>query len=259
MGKMHIVRIEEKVREVHHTHTYRFRAPFSGGPGQFVMVWIPRYDELPMALSHLGERKGVTVHAYGNGSTALAEKFEVGDRIGVRGPYGNTFRLEGERVLCVAGGTGMASIVAAIEALAQAGTKVVTALGAKTAEEILFEDRAAACGEVHVATDDGSRGFHGFVPALADRLLDSDAFDHVLTCGPELMMKAVVDSARSRDTPVQASLERYMKCGVGICDACVLDDKLVCLDGPVFTGEQLARSEDFGRWRRDASGIRVKI
>lgn len=259
MGRMHVVPIEEKVREVHHTHTFRFRMPVDAGPGQFVMLWIPRFDELPMALSYPGDPKGVTVHAYGDGSTALAEKFEVGDRIGVRGPYGNTFRIEGERALCVAGGTGMASLIAAVEALAAAGVEVVSAIGARTAEELLFEARAKACGEVHIATDDGSRDFHGFVPVLANRLLDSDRFDRVLTCGPELMMKAVVDSARSRSIPVQASLERYMKCGVGICDACVLDDRLVCLDGPVFTGEQLAGSEDFGRWRRDRSGVRVKL
>jgi len=258
MSKLQVVPLLEVVRESHHTTTYRFRADFGGAPGQFIMVWIPRHDELPMALSYLGPIKGITVHAYGDATKAFAS-FKPGDRIGVRGPYGNTFRLEGEHVLAVAGGTGMASMIAAIEAFAQQGSQVTTAVGARTAEELLFVDRASASGEVHVATDDGSRGFHGFVPALAEKLLAKHPFDQVITCGPERMMKAVVDMALARGLKVQASLERYMKCGIGICDACAFDDKLVCVDGPVFTGEQLAASEEFGRFRRDKSGRRVPI
>jgi dihydroorotate dehydrogenase electron transfer subunit len=109
-----------------------------------------------------------------------------------------------------------------------------------------------------VATDDGSRGFNGFVPALAEKLLEKHRFDQIVTCGPEVMMKAVVAAAMKRGIAVQASLERYMKCGIGICDACAFDDRLICVDGPVFTGEQLAASEDFGKWRRDKSGRRIK-
>lgn len=258
MGRMQVVPLLEIVRENHHTTSFRFRADFGGAPGQFVMVWIPRHDELPMALSYLGPVKGITVHAYGEATKALAD-FRPGDRIGVRGPYGNTFRMEGQKVLAVAGGTGMASIIAAIEAFAQQGAEVTSAVGARTAEELLFVDRASASGEVHVSTDDGSRGFHGFVPALADRLLEKHRFDQVLTCGPEKMMKLVVDAARKREIKVQASLERYMKCGIGICDACAFDDRLVCVDGPVFTGVQLAASRDFGAFRRTKDGRRIAI
>src|SRR5438445_401440 len=238
------------------TMTYRFRADLGGQPGQFLMVWIPRYDELPMALSYLGAVKGITVRDYGDATHALAA-FTAGDRIGVRGPYGNVFRLEGQSVLAVGGGSGMASMIAAIEAFSQQGARVVTAAGAKNAKELLFVERANAAGEVHIATDDGSRGFHGFVPALADKLLAREPFQQVLTCGPEKMMYAVVDLARKRGVPIQASLERYMKCGIGICDACSLDDKLLCVDGSIFTGEQLAGSEDFGHFRRDKSGRRI--
>ncbi len=258
MGRMQVVPLLEVVPENHHTTTYRFRADFGGAAGQFIMVWIPHHDELPMALSYLGPVKGITVHAYGESTKALAT-FGPGGRIGVRGPYGNTFRLEGEKVLAVAGGTGMASVIAAIEAFAQQGAEVTTAVGARTAEELLFVDRAAASGEVHVSTDDGTRGFHGFVPALADRLLEKHKFDQILTCGPERMMKLVVDSARLRGIKVQASLERYMKCGIGICDACAFDDRLVCVDGPVFTGAQLGTSGDFGAFRRTKDGRRVPL
>lgn len=257
-GRIHVVPILEVVRESHHTNTYRFRADIGGAAGQFVMVWIPGHDELPMALSYLGPVKGITVQAYGDATKALAA-FRPGDRIGIRGPYGNSFPLEGERVLAVAGGTGMASLIAAIEFYATEGAKVTTALGAKTAEELLFEERAEAVGEVHLSTDDGSRGFRGFVPSLAEKLMDRHRFDQVVTCGPEPMMKKVVDVALARGLAAHASLERYMKCGIGICDACAFDDQLVCLDGPVFPGKVLAASEDFGTWRRDKSGRRVRI
>ncbi|TLZ57954.1 MAG: dihydroorotate dehydrogenase electron transfer subunit [Methanobacteriota archaeon] len=256
MPRIQVVPLLEIVRETPTTMTYRFRADLGGQPGQFLMVWIPRYDELPMALSYLGAVKGITVRDYGDATHALAA-FTAGDRIGVRGPYGNVFRLEGQSVLAVGGGSGMASMIAAIEAFSQQGARVVTAAGAKNSEELLFVERANAAGEVHIATDDGSRGFHGFVPALADKLLARDTFQQVITCGPEKMMYAVVDLARKRGVPVQASLERYMKCGIGICDACALDDKLVCVDGSIFTGEELAESEDFGHFRRDKSGRRV--
>ncbi|HEY5538560.1 MAG TPA: dihydroorotate dehydrogenase electron transfer subunit [Thermoplasmata archaeon] len=258
MGRLEVVPLLDVVREVHHTLTYRFRARFGGGPGQFIMIWIPGYDELPMALSYLGDIKGVTVHAYGDATRAFAS-FKPGDLVGVRGPYGNTFAIEGEKVLCVAGGTGMASIIAAIEAFHESGAEVISVLGARSSDELIFEERAKACGEVHISTDDGTRGFHGFAPALAKKLMDSQKFDAVATCGPERMMKAVVDLARARGIPSQASLERYMKCGIGICDACGFDDYLVCTDGPVFTGDQLAKSNDFGSVRRDASGRRIPV
>lgn len=256
MPKIEVVSLLEVVRETPSTMTYRFRADLGGKPGQFLMCWIPRYDELPMAISYFGAVKGITVRDYGDATHALAA-FNAGDRIGVRGPYGNTFRLEGDRVLAVGGGSGMASMIAAIEAFAQQGAEVVTAVGARDAGELLFVERANASGEVHIATDDGSRGFKGFVPALAEKLLDRGKIDMIITCGPERMMYAVVELARRHAIPVQASVERYMKCGIGICDACAMDDKLVCWDGPIFTGDQLAASEDFGHFRRDKSGRRI--
>ncbi len=258
MGRMEIVPLVQVKREGERTSTFRFHATFDGSPGQFVMVWIPGHDEVPMALSYLGEMKGITVRAYGDATRALLG-FTPGQRIGVRGPYGNTFQIQGKRVLAVAGGVGIASLIAAIEAFRKAGAEVSTVLAARTADELTFEERAEESGEVHVATDDGSRGFHGLAPALAKQVLEKHRFDTVATCGPEPMMKAVVDLCRDRGIACQASLERFMKCGFGICDACAFDDLLVCTDGPVFTGEQLAASKDFGRFRRDETGRRIPL
>jgi len=253
-----VVPLEDVVVECPHTRTYRFRADMEPKPGQFLMLWIPRHDEVPMAYSYLGEPMGITVREYGDATRALAAEAQHGYRVGVRGPYGNAFAIEGSRALAVAGGVGIASVIAGIEAFAAKGIPIETAFGARTKEELTFADRVKACGPLHVATDDGSAGHHGFVSDVAAKLLDDGRFDMVITCGPEVMMKKVVDLANAKGVRVQASLERYMKCGIGICDACAFDDLLVCVDGPIFWGERLARSEDFGRWRRDISGRRVK-
>lgn len=253
-----VVPLEDVVVESHDTRTYRFRADMEPKPGQFLMLWVPRHDEIPMAYSYLDNPMGITVREYGDATRALAAESRKGSRVGVRGPYGNAFAIEGGRALAVAGGVGIASVIAAIESFAKAGVPIETAFGARTKKEFMLLDRLKACGPLHLATDDGTEGHHGFVTDIAARLLAGGRFDMVLTCGPEVMMKKVVDAANARDVRVQASLERYMKCGIGICDACVIDDRLVCSDGPIFWGEELARSEDFGRWRRNISGQRVK-
>ena len=254
-----IVPLTDVVEECGHTRTYQFAADLDARPGQFVMMWIPSHDELPMALSYLDRPKGVTIRAYGDATHALADHWKIGDLIGIRGPYGNGFAIEGKRALAVAGGVGVASVIAAIEAYAEAGKHVESAFGFRSKEEFTFVERAKRAGQVHLATDDGSAGHHGFVTDVAARLLDGGGFDMVLTCGPEVMMKKVVDAANERSVRVQASLERYMKCGIGICDACALDDRIVCVDGPVFWGEGLAKSNDFGRWRRDICGRREPV
>ena len=258
MSNRHIVKIDKISVECRHTKTFRFRAPFEAEPGQFVMVWVPRHDEVPMALSYIDGLKGFTSHAQGETTNALAD-FGIGDRIGIRGPLGNSFEIIGRRILFVAGGTGIASVIAAMETAVKGGRKVVTALGAKAKDELIFVKRAEKVGEVHLATDDGSEGYHGFASTLAERLLESHKFDQVITCGPETMMKKVVSAASKKRIPIQASIERFMKCGIGICDACAFGDRLVCTDGPVFDGEYLSACEDFGRFRRDESGHKVPV
>jgi dihydroorotate dehydrogenase electron transfer subunit len=188
-------------------------------------------------------------------TTKTLHEFKPGERIGIRGPYGTNFETEGKRILVVAGGIGIAPLAPFIDKAKNEDKKVVLAFGAKTSSELLFIERLKNyCEKINLATDDGSRGYHGFVSDLAEEILEKENFDAVLTCGPEIMMKKVVDISRSRNLPVQVSLERYMKCGVGLCDSCAINGLHVCLDGPVFEGEKLLKLNDFGKLRRDASG-----
>jgi dihydroorotate dehydrogenase electron transfer subunit len=257
-SRLQVVPLERVHEEAPHTKTFYFRAAFDARPGQFIMVWIPGIDEIPMALSRLGPLKAITVRNVGSSTEAL-HRLEAGSVIGVRGPFGNFFDLSEDRYLLAAGGTGLASILTAGEALAEAGKKVVSVVGAKMKDDLILLDRARKCGEIFIATDDGSMGYHGQVPDLVLNLLEERRFDGVLACGPERMLHAMVDVCRKREIELQVSMERFMRCGIGLCGSCALDGYLVCVDGPIFTGAQLAGLMDFGAYRRDRSGRRVPV
>ena len=222
------------------------------------MVWVPGDDELPMSLSYTeGDSKGVTVKVMGDTSRRI-QSTRAGTLLGVRGPYGNRFDLRPSRVLIVAGGSGAAVLAPAAAAARARGASVVAALGALRAEELLFRDRFLSMGaRVEIATDDGSAGERGFVTLVADRLLRTETFDAVWTCGPEIMMRKVVASAEARGIATFCSMERHMKCALGMCDACALGPFHVCVDGPVFAADRLRSVADFGSFHRDPSGRRV--
>lgn len=253
-----VVAITETVQETPTTATLRF--PFSpvAHAGQFVMLWVPGDDELPMSLSYPeGQSKGVTVKAIGDTSRRIVSLRE-GDWVGIRGPYGHGFDLSARRVLVVAGGSGAAVLAPAAEAATRNGATVTVALGATTASELLFAGRFRSSGaDVVIATDDGSAGERGFVTGPAARLLDQERFDAVWTCGPEVMMVRVGESARRHRVRTFCSVERHMKCALGLCDACALGPYHVCLEGPVFEAERLLAETEFGRFHRDAAGRRV--
>ena len=221
-------------------------------PGQFLMMWLPGLNEKPFVVSLLdGRRFGVTVHVRGPFTTALWE-LSAGALVGFRGPYGRGFmgwreQGQGEGVALIAGGCGLAPLALLAERLPRA--RLVQ--GAPTAQELLFTERfpdQIAC------TEDGSAGRRGLPTDWLREALDRGELRAAYTCGPEAMMAAVVALCRKAGVPCQASLERYMKCGIGICGQCECDGRLVCLDGPVFTGEELARMPSFGRAARSATG-----
>ncbi len=251
--------IAEHIDDVPGVKTIRFDESIVAASGQFVMVWVPRVDEFPMSVSYLGTRFGFTYQILGEGTKALASK-KAGDIIGIRGPYGRGFSIKGKRLLMVAGGLGMAPIAPFVEQGIEHGSTVDLVLGAKSSGNLLFEERATRAGaKVHVSTDDGSKGFSGFASDLAAELLGKEKFDSVYTCGPEPMIVKVLEAATRKGVPVQASLERMMKCGIGICDSCAMDGKHVCRDGPVFSDKDLNSLADLGRAKLDASGRKVRV
>jgi dihydroorotate dehydrogenase electron transfer subunit len=252
-----VCRVVERVQETPSTVTLRFEYPSVARPGQFVMLWIPGDDELPMSLSYVGPRKGVTIKVMGDTSRRI-QKIPAGAEVGIRGPYGNAFDTDLDRVLVVAGGSGAAVLAPAAAAARERGAEVRVALGATTALELLFDRRFQEMGAtVQRATDDGTIGEKGFVTGVAGRLLAEEPFDAVWTCGPEVMMQKVIRAAAPVGVPVFCSVERHMKCALGLCDACALGPLHVCVDGPVFPATALSPIPEFGAFKREPSGRRV--
>ena len=256
---LRMFRIAEHISESASTKTIRFDGTMDARPGQFVMVWVPGVDEFPMSLSYMGARFGITYQIVGDGTAALS-RMPKGGLVGIRGPLGRGFSASGRNVLVVAGGAGIAPTAPLVEAAAKGGASVDLVLGARTAAELVFERRCAEAGaKVHVATDDGTKGYAGFATGLASELLGAHGYDSIYTCGPERMIAVMRDICRDRGLPLQASVERIMKCGIGICDSCALDGKHVCTDGPVFDLGDLERFEEFGKTRLDRAGRKTGI
>jgi dihydroorotate dehydrogenase electron transfer subunit len=246
------VEVTRVVDETPTVRTIEFSRSFPARPGQFVMVWVPGIDEVPMALS---SPSSITVQRIGEATAALCGLAE-GDLIGIKGPLGRGFEISG-RTLAVAGGVGAAPL----RPLAASGLAAEFLLGARTSAELLFADELSRYTRLSVATDDGTAGHHGFVTELLEQAA-LDSFDHVCVCGPEPMMRGVLRILDAAGCPEKGlfSLHRYMKCGVGLCGSCAIDPSglCVCREGPVFSGDVLLDSE-FGHYARDACGIRRKI
>lgn len=258
MSELVPVLIETSAEEARGVRTLRFRWDVEASPGQFVMVWIPGVDEIPMSLSCLGDPKGVTVKAIGDATKALSSLCP-GDYMAVRGPYGNGFRIPEGRVLFVGGGVGMAAIMPALEAVGDPARADVI-IGARTADEVMFEEKARShSSDVRISTDDGSMGFQGNAVQLMKGVMDEKRHDMVIACGPEVMLFHLHKECTERGVACQLSLERFMKCGVGLCGSCVIDGRRVCVDGPVFTGDEIAALPEFGRSRRDEAGRKVPL
>lgn len=250
-------RITRIVDETPSTKTFFLGLTLDGKPGQFVMVWIRGVDEIPMSLSY---PDAITVQKVGDATSALF-KLRKGDSVRIRGPIGNGFTLSGKSILLIAGGVGAAPLAPLAEEAKGKKIKVKTLLGAKTGDELLFVKRFRSAGDLQTATDDGSEGYKGPVTELLDGL-DLREYDQIYSCGPEKMMSRVLEVAKGANmaSKTQFSLQRYIKCGMGICGTCCIDPSglRVCVDGPVFSGETLVDSE-FGRYARDASGRKVRL
>jgi dihydroorotate dehydrogenase electron transfer subunit len=263
-----IVKIDETIAETPTVKTLVFKDTLSyfAEPGQFLMVWIPRVEEIPMSVM-INSKEGfaaVTIRKFGIGSTSLFER-KKGDLIGIRGPYGNRFKLRKkyEKILIVGGGTGLVPLLRLATMAINKKIKSTIVMGARTKTEVLFEKLtkniiSGTASSLFVCTDDGSYGTKGTNVSEMTKIVRNENFDCVYTCGPELMMNAVVDIAKQNSIPVQASLERYMKCGIGICGSCCLDSSLICQDGTIFDGWQLSKMLEFGSTYRDKDGQKIK-
>jgi dihydroorotate dehydrogenase electron transfer subunit len=229
------------------TFTLKDRLCAKARPGQFLMLWIPRVDEIPLSVMNTeGTSVSVSVKAVGEATHAL-HGMKQGETVGVRGPFGNAFTQNSGKVLLVGGGTGTAPLLFLAKKLAAKTERLAFVIGAKTKIELLFLNQLdALCTEQSTVatTEDGSYGIRCLATEPLEKLLGKEKFDMVYVCGPEPMVRQVFELAEKRGVPMEASLERLMRCGIGLCGSCVIGRYRVCRDGPVFGSARLREVKD---------------
>jgi len=245
------------------TFTIKDKLCAKAEPGQFLMLWIPRVDEIPLSILNAADGKAsVAVKAVGEATQAL-HSLKNGDIIGVRGPFGNSFTTHHGKILMVAGGTGTAPLLFLAKRLARKAERLTFVTGAKTQSELLFlNELNAVCTEQSAvaATEDGSYGLKCLATDPLEKLLAKTKFDMVYTCGPELMVRKVFELTEKRGVPLEASLERLMRCSIGLCGSCVIGKYRVCRDGPIFNAAQLREVKDeLGVSKLGFDGSRIPI
>ena len=261
MFERHIMTISSMVTETPDITTLYLEPKIEAFPGQYLMVWIPGVDEIPMSLSSIEDKTSISVRIVGDATKALA-KLDQGDRIGVRGPLGNGYRIEGFKPLLIGGGSGIASLVPLAEKMVAIGLAPTFLIGARNSDQLLFKDRLRKLigKKLKIATDDGSEGYHGYVSNLATSMINEMDYDSIYICGPELMIVKVFEAAERMNLKIQVSMERLCKCAVGLCGSCAVGPFRVCKDGPIFDREMLkAIKDEFGKLRMDASGRTIKV
>ncbi len=214
-------------------------------PGQFVNIRVHGGSDpllrRPFSVSRvIGEHVEILFNVVGAGTDILSRK-KPGDTINVLGPLGVPYGTKGnfKNALLVAGGLGVAPMPILTEQLTSLGKHVDTFLGARTALHLITDHLV----NIHAATDDGSKGFHGNVVRLVEQYLKEHPVmeSKIFACGPTRMLKALSTFAIGAGLECEVSLEGEMACGVGICQGCPVERvggakkyALVCTDGPAF-------------------------
>lgn len=233
-------RILSITQENYRTKTFVLDARLLAAPGQFVMLWLPRFDEKPFSLV-AADPVTVMISAVGP-FTRLVHELRVGDSLWLRGPFGQGFHLGAtiRRPALVAGGYGVAPLLWLARQQVEWVDAMSVVLGARTAADLLYTGQFGAIADhqpslaLHTTTEDGSAGERGRVTDVLGPLLASQEVDSIFACGPHGMLAALTDLGRHYDVPCQLSWEAYMRCGIGICGACEHEGKVLCLDGPVL-------------------------
>jgi dihydroorotate dehydrogenase electron transfer subunit len=231
---MFTLKIDKIIKHSDSISTLFFNSKLKSYPGQFIMLNLPEYEEIPLSLS---SPNSVTVKAVGETTKALI-RIRAGERVGIRGPFGRPFSFTNKRALLVAGGIGAAPLFYLHDYLSSRGAEVEVLYGARTSEELVWKDKFTS---VEFSTDDGSEGYKGTVVELMEEK-NLNGFDRIYICGPQAMIKEALNRIKKMNLleRTEFSLERYMRCGIGLCGSCVLEDgSRVCVEGPVFNAKEI--------------------
>jgi len=225
-------------------------------PGQFVMVWVPGVDEKPISIAENKPTLEICVANAGPVSEKIS-KLKAGDDIYIRGPLGHGFEQKGKKWLMVGGGYGFGPLRFLARVGKDSGKSAEAILGARTKSLLMKK----ACCDTCFLTNDGTEGKAGTsVDELEARLSAKGAkYDCVFSCGPERMMEAVAKPCQKHGVPSQLLVERYMKCGFGVCGHCAMGKWLACKDGPMIYGEEALKNPEFGKAHQDRCGCKKPL
>lgn len=254
--------VDQIIEDNEYFKTFIFNRKVKAKPGQFVMVWLPGVDEIPISYGWVDDKKfWLGIGKMGDCSGAILEKIKVGDKLGIRGPYGNSFTLNSQKhIVLIGGGIGTPPLLNLAQKAAKKEIKITAILGARSADRLIYEKEFEKLNaEIFISTDDGSKGHHGYCTEVLHKYLKNNKPDTIYTCGPEMMMMKVVKLAEEHKIESEVCLERYMKCGFGLCGQCCMDDSgfRVCKDGPVMSGKKALEHPEFGSYHRAQSGKRI--
>lgn len=242
--------IQEVIRHTDLEYTFRMEYTGEVKPGQFFEVSIPKYGEAPISVSGIGKNTvDLTIRRVGKVTNEIFENY-VGDRLFLRGPYGNGFDLDdyrGKELVIVAGGTGLSPVKGVVDYFAhhtKEAKKVTLIAGFKSPQDVLFRDDFAFWEkniEVILTVDTAPEGYLGpvgmvtkYIPELQLTDMENTAF---ICVGPPVMIKFTVMEILKLGVPedkIWVSHERKMCCGLGKCGHCKIGSTYICLDGPVF-------------------------
>jgi len=253
-----IVRIKKIINEAPGYKTFVFEYPLAGRPGQYLMLWLPGVDLKPFSIAWQTQSEFALAVLKRGEFTAKLFAAKAGDRLGFLGPLGTYYNFKNKKkILLIGGGCGTPSVVFLAQAAREQGLEVDFILAARIAEEIIFERFLA---------DKGVKVFHRFqnqkyehVWDLIEDKIKAEPYDGLYACGPELLLKRLVDLTLNKNIFCQISMERYMKCGLGVCGKCCVDPIGLCLcqAGPVVTNQLANQITEFGQYYRDASGQKI--
>lgn len=218
-------------------------------PGQFIILRINEKGErIPLTIADSDSKKGTVsiIFLEVGKTTKQLGLLNVGDTLeNFAGPLGMPSEVKKYgTVVCVGGGVGIAPLYPIVKALKEAGNRVISILGAKTADLLLLEKEIHALSdEFYIATDDGSKGHKGFVSDVLQQVIDKHKVDMVMAIGPIIMMKVVSNLTKKYNIKTLVSLNPIMVDGTGMCGGCrVMIDgktKFACVDGPEFDGHKV--------------------
>ncbi|MGI6608260.1 MAG: sulfide/dihydroorotate dehydrogenase-like FAD/NAD-binding protein [Erysipelotrichaceae bacterium] len=233
-------------------------------PGQFIILRVDENGErIPLTVAGTNPEKGtvkIIFQVVGGTTEKLNHVMEGGYIQDFVGPLGTPSDLAGLKKVCiVGGGVGCAIALPIAEALDGMGAHVTSIIGFRNKEILILEDEFKACSDkLIVTTDDGSYGYHGNVTGpLKEMLENGETFDEIITIGPLIMMKFVVETAKAYNVPCTVSMNPIMIDGTGMCGGCRLTlnqdgkrvTKFACVDGPDFNGYEVDFDEAMSRSR----------